>query len=179
MSGEADVKITELVNEHHESVYRYAYRLTGRPHEAEDLTQQVFLTAHERLDQLRQPEAARSWLFTILKRGFLKSRRRSRPVAAADFSLNLENVPAETPRGEEIDRERLQQALDALAPKHRVVLLMFYFEQASYREIAEALDVPIGTIMSRLARAKAQLRQWLFAAEGETEGLQETTRTAT
>jgi len=164
----AVMDITELVAQHHEAVYRYAYRLTGAVHDAEDLAQQVFLVAQARLGQLREAQAARSWLFTILKRGFLKSRRRRHPQAAGGLELNLENIPAEVPTAEAIDREQLERALDELPPKHRLILTMFYFEDCSYREIAEQLSMPIGTVMSRLARAKARLRERLFAAESDT-----------
>ena len=154
--------IAALVAQHHRDVYRYAYRLAGTPEDAEELTQQVFLTAQAKLAQLRQPEAARSWLFTILKRSYIKSRGRWRPISAGSLDLKLENIPEPVPAAEEVDREQLQNALDQLPPKHRLVLVMFYFEEASYREIAERLDMPIGTVMSRLARAKARLREKLF-----------------
>ena len=64
--------IQRLIDDHLDAVYRYAYRLTGSVHDAEDLTQQVFLLAQERLDQLREADRARGWLFTILRNSFLK-----------------------------------------------------------------------------------------------------------
>ena len=157
--------IAALVAQHHLDVYRYAFRLSGTQEEAEELTQQVFLAAQENLAQLRKPEAARSWLFTILKHCFFKSRQRWKPMLAGNLELNLENIAEPVLAADEIDRERLQQALDELPPKHRLVLVMFYFEEASYREIAERLELPLGTVMSRLARAKARLRERLFDAE--------------
>jgi len=80
------------------------------------------------------------------------------------IALDVDTIPAEPPPAEEIDREAIQQALGQLPPQHRVVLAMFYYEQCSYREIAEKLDLPIGTVMSGLSRAKACLRSVLFAA---------------
>ena len=65
----------------------------------------------------------------------------------------------------EIDRERLQEALNRLPEAFRLVVVMFYFEECSYREIAERLEMPIGTVMSRLARAKGYLRSSMLAAE--------------
>jgi RNA polymerase sigma-70 factor, ECF subfamily len=167
MAESCAVTISALVAQHHLDVYRYAFRLSGTPEEAEELTQQVFLAAQENLAQLRQPEAARSWLFTILKRRFLKERQRRKPVLAGDLQLNLENIAEPAPLADQIDRERLQQALDELPPEHRAVLVMFYFEAASYREIAERLELPSGTVMSRLARAKARLRERLFETKGD------------
>lgn len=157
--------VARLVAEHHRAVYAYAYRLSGSVPDAEDLTQQVFLVAQQRLGQLRKLESVRSWLFTILRNSFLKRRRRRRPIPAANLQLNVDTIPADTPEEDDIDRERLQEALNQIPEAFRVVLLMFYFEDCSYREIAEQLDLPIGTVMSRLARAKGHLRARLFEPE--------------
>ena len=156
------VDTAQLVAEHHQVVYRYAYRLTGSVADAEDLTQQVFLAAHEKLGQLRKPESARSWLFAILRNCFLKNWQKRRPIPAENLGLDVDTIPAEIPQGADIDRERLQQAVNDLPAKFRLVLVMFYYEGCSYREIADRLDVPIGTVMSRLARAKGYLRSKLF-----------------
>jgi RNA polymerase sigma-70 factor (ECF subfamily) len=154
--------VAHLVAEHHEAVYRYAYRLCGAVPDAEDLTQQVFLVAQQNLGQLRRATSGRSWLFTILRHCFLRGRRHARPVAASSLDLNIDNIPVEVPSDEEIDRQRLQEALGELPDMFRLVVLMYYFEDCSYREISEKLDLPIGTVMSRLARAKGHLRSRLF-----------------
>jgi len=159
----------QLVAEHHEAVYRYAYRLSGSVVDAEDLTQQVFLTAHQKQDQIRKAESTRGWLFSILRHYFCKSCQKRRPTPAANIQLNVETIPALPPSAEEIDQERLQQAIDQLPGPYRVVLAMFYFEFCSYRQIAEKLDLPIGTVMSRLARAKGHLRACLFDSDRRTE----------
>jgi RNA polymerase sigma-70 factor, ECF subfamily len=158
--------IAQLVAEYHQAVYRYAYRLTGSVPDAEDLTQQTFLAAQQKLDQVRNPECARNWLFTVLRNLFFKDVQRRQPLSAVDLQLNIDNIPKEIPGDETIDREQVQQALDELHPTYRVVLVMFYYEDCSYREIAEQLDLPIGTVMSRLARAKGYLRAKLFGPDG-------------
>ena len=157
--------VQRLIDEHLDAVYRYAYRLAGTVHDAEDLTQQVFLLAQQRLDQLREADRARAWLFTILRNSFLKTVERPQPVPAAKLGLDLEAVPAEDPASLGVDPAELQAALDDLPADFRVVVAMFYFEDCSYREIAEKLDLPIGTVMSRLARAKGHLRAKLFETE--------------
>jgi RNA polymerase sigma-70 factor (ECF subfamily) len=157
--------VAQLVTEFHQAVYRYAFRLTGSVPDAEDLTQQVFLTAQEKLGQLRRVESAQGWLFAILRNCFLKARQRRRPTAATNVRLDIDTVAAEMPREAEIDRDRLQEAVDQLPAPFRVVLVMFYFEECSYRQIAEQLDVPIGTVMSRLARAKRYLRSRLVGPQ--------------
>ncbi len=153
--------VTGLVAEHYAAVFRYAYRLSGSNADAEDLTQHVFLAAQRKLDQLRGEEAARSWLFAILRNCFLASRRQAHTdVVGAD--LRWDELPDDAPVPQAIDGELLQHALDALPDDFRLVVLMYYFEDCSYREIAERLEVPVGTVMSRLSRAKGALRAGLW-----------------
>jgi RNA polymerase sigma-70 factor (ECF subfamily) len=149
--------VQTLVAAHHRAVYAYAYRLSGSVPDAEDLTQQVFLAAQQHLGQLRSAEAARGWLLAILRNRFLKESRRAWPAPATRLGLDLDALPLER-TDDFVDRERLQGALATIPPDFRVVLLMFYFEDCSYREIARQLALPLGTVMSRLARAKRHLR---------------------
>lgn len=159
--------IQRLVDEHLPAVYRYAYRLTGTVQDAEDLTQQVFLLAQQRVGQLREADRARGWLFAILRNAFLKMAQRNDPVTAAKFGLNLDTFAAASESGAAVDSRSLQAAIDQLPPEFRLVVVMFYFEDCSYREIAGKLELPIGTVMSRLARAKRHLRSKLWEADGE------------
>ncbi len=159
------LNVAQLVADHHRSVYQYAYRLAGSVQDAEDLTQQVFLIAQRKIGQLRKIDAAGSWLFAILRNCFLRDRRRRRPILAGDLDLDVNLIPEEglPERG---DGDRLQQALNRLPDAFRLVVVMFYFEEYSYREIADQLEMPIGTVMSRLARARGQLRSMMFDGEG-------------
>ena len=150
----SDFPIARLVVDHHADVYRYAYRLCGSTTDAEDLTQQTFLAAQVKLTQLRASESARAWLFAILRNCYLKSRRRAQ-LPATSVELNVNEIPARTATDSAIDRERLQAALDALPDDYKLVLLLYYFEEYSYRDIATRLDIPLGTVMSRLSRARA------------------------
>jgi RNA polymerase sigma-70 factor, ECF subfamily len=162
------INLERLVADHHEAVYRYAFRLTGTAADAEDLTQQVFLAAQERFEQLRKPESARSWLYAILRHRFLKDWQRPQAVPATTVGLDLDSLPGSTNGSETIDSEKLQQAISELSVEFRLVLVMFYFEDRSYREIAAELELPIGTVMSRLARAKQQLRVTLFEPQPQS-----------
>jgi RNA polymerase sigma-70 factor (ECF subfamily) len=157
--------IIRLVAENYQSVYRYAYRLSGSATEAEDLTQQVYLIAERNLGQLRSMDGAKNWLFTILRNHFLRERQNVQRIPLADVPINLDELPEEIAPVAEIEPERLQQALNELPDAFRVILSMFYFEELSYKEIAERLELPIGTVMSRLARAKADLRSRLLGAK--------------
>ena len=164
-SDRNNANLQRLIDDHLDAVYRYAFRLTGNVQDAEDLTQQVFLLAQQRLEQLRDGDRARGWLFTILRNSFLKTVQRTQPVPATNIGVNLESVPAKHESGQAVDSAELQAAMDELPAEFRLVLAMFYFEECSYREIAEKLDLPIGTVMSRLARAKGHLRAKLFETE--------------
>lgn len=164
-TGQSHGSIEWLVVQYHADVYRYAYRLSGNQPDAEDLAQQTFLIAHQRLEQLREPDKAAAWLFAILRSCYLKSQRRRRPVAAASLELDVEAIP-DIVTEEEVDSDLLQLAIDELPDDYKLVLVMFYFEECSYKEIAAKLGIPIGTVMSRLARAKGRLRGRLFQGEG-------------
>lgn len=166
--GCPQVDLRRLVHEHHADVYRYARRLSGQDADAEDLVQQTFLAAQRSLDQLREPEKARSWLLAIARNCFLRARQKRRPVAATSVDLDVHQVPV-PPDEMPIDSAAVQEAIGELPDEFRVVVLMFYFEFLSYRQIAEELDVPIGTVMSRLSRAKGHLRRRLLAAGSPNE----------
>ena len=164
--------LSRWVAEHHVSLYRYAFRLTGSVPDAEDLTQQTFLIAQQKMDQVRDAQKVRAWLFTVLRSCFLKSLRKKSPLPAGDMELEIELAAVDRfPRESEVDGERLQAALNGLADEFRVVLAMFYFEEYSYKEIAERLEVPMGTVMSRLSRAKRHLRNALLDLERKQQKL--------
>ena len=157
------MEISQLVDQHYESVFRFAYRLSGTSHEAEDISQQAFLDAQRKLDTLRDPDKVRAWLFMIV-RNLYRRRIRDR-VTRGEVALEAVADPVDQKRGGDerversLDSESLQQVLNELPEEFRSVLLLFYFRELSYREIAEQLDVPIGTVMSRLSRGKKQLRE--------------------
>ncbi len=155
--------LERMVMDHHKEVYAYLFRLCGSAADVEDLTQQTFLAACECIDQLREPAKGRAWLLSIARSRFLKWIRKRGPITATDGDVDLEHFDDQLPKGDQIDGERLQQAMNQLPSAWRVVLTMYYFEQSSYRQIAAQLGLPIGTVMSRLARAKRKLRDLLTA----------------
>ena len=157
-------EISRLIVDHYEPLFRYAYRLSGSSTDAEDLTQETFLVAQQKLDQIRDPERTGGWLFSVLRSCFLKSRRKRRPTPAACLKLEIDELPDVT-EDEPIDGQRLQAVLNELPDDARLILVMFYFEDCSYKEIADQLHIALGTVMSRLARAKARLRGSLLKHE--------------
>jgi RNA polymerase sigma-70 factor (ECF subfamily) len=154
-----------LVAAHADVLYRYAYRLTGSAADAEDLAQQTFLIAHQKLSQLRDAGCVRGWLLAVLRRAYLKLQKRARPEQFTFTTLDIDSLPQEAVDHWEIDREQLQAAIDELPDAYKLVVLSYYFEDLSYREIAERFELPVGTVMSRLSRAKDHLRARLWEAE--------------
>jgi RNA polymerase sigma-70 factor (ECF subfamily) len=161
--------ITALVEQHYESLYRYGYRLSGSAADAEDLTQEAFCKAQAQLATLRDPDRAKPWLFSILRNAYLhraRSDRSHRQVPLDAVGDLPDDPPPDVP---EVGPEDLQRALNELPEGFRTPVILFYFEDMSYRDIADQMALPIGTVMSRLARAKAHLRDRLVPAAGVGE----------
>lgn len=156
-------KLAQLVEQHYALLYRYAYRLTGSDADAEDLTQQTFVAAQLKWNQLRDESRAKSWLFAIARNAYLKQLRRPVciPIDFADDFVAEPTLELALEPEVEFDSDQLQLALNELPEDFRSPLILFYFDEFSYREISDQLGVPIGTIMSRLSRAKAWLRRRL------------------
>ena len=156
-------RVEPLVDAHYEPLYRYAYRLSGSAADAEDLTQDTFCKAQMKLAQLRETARAKAWLFSILRNTYLHRVRERRHESAASLA-DIAEVAAPLPDAlPEVEPEELQRALNELPEGFRTPVILYYFEDFSYRDIAEQLDVPIGTVMSRLSRAKTYLRNRLLA----------------
>lgn len=152
------MQIAELVTQHYTAVYRVAYRLTGSTQDAEDLTQQAFLDAQRHLPSLREPSRAKAWVCMIVRNLFRQRVRKPEPTTVA---LEAVGEVADAVPSEGVDRDELQQALNTLPEEFRTVLVLYYFEDLNYPQIAAELGVPIGTVMSRLSRGKQHLRQRL------------------
>jgi RNA polymerase sigma-70 factor (ECF subfamily) len=164
--------VQRLVDEHYVALYRYAFRLTGSRADAEDLTQDTFCKAQLRFGQLRDLERVKPWLFSILRNEYLHKLRAEKQQHYVSLD-GIADVPESLPESlPEVDSEQLQTALNELPEVFRTPIILFYFEDFGYREIAEQMELPIGTVMSRLARAKTFLRNRLLCAgEGvETNG---------
>lgn len=164
--AEASVSIDQLVSDHSKPLFGYGYRLTGSVADAEDLTQQTLMIAHQKLDQLRCSKSAKSWLCAILRSCWLKSIRRNKPTPASHFEMDLDEILEQKVDESTVDEILIQQAISELPDDYRLVLLMFYFEELSYQQIAEKLGVKMGTVMSRLSRAKDRVKRRL---DGKTD----------
>ena len=148
------------VTSHYERLYRFAISLTRRESDARDLAQETFERFLRNPDQLREPAKIKTWLFTTLYRLFLEQRRRADRFPHVNVEgLSLPVVDTDAAR--KIDGQAVVSALSQLEDPFRAVLVLFYMEDHSYREIAEILGMPIGTVMSRLSRGKSLLRALL------------------
>ncbi len=145
----------------------FALSLAKRPADAGDLVQQTFFIWATKGHSLRETSKAKSWLFTTLYREFLHGRRRDiRVTSLEDLPPGESEVAAEdVDRATQMDAATVVAALQMVDEVFRAPLTLFYLEDLSYTEIAATLGVPIGTVMSRLSRGKAQLRAALAQEE--------------
>lgn len=164
---------------HLDAVYRFALRLSGSPDHAEDLTQETFLRAFRSWDQYTPGTSCKSWLFTICRNLFLRERERG----LRRDELVQENTLAEGPGGplanpvwlsvidsdpegaffDSIVDAEVLKSIDALPEEYRTAVFLSDLEGLSYQEIADLMDVPVGTVKSRLFRGRRQLQKVLYA----------------
>lgn len=151
-----------LVESHYAALYRFALSLARNPSEAGDLTHQTFFIWATKGHALRDETKAKTWLFTTLYREFLRGRRReSRVTSLDDLGPNEEPSQVGVDLIAKMDGTLVMAALQEVDLVFREPLTLFYLQDLSYLEIASILSVPIGTVMSRLSRGKAQLRSLL------------------
>lgn len=170
--GDADA-FEQLLLEHQKNVYNLCYRMAGNPDDAMDLSQETFLRAWRCLDQYQFASAFSTWLYRLCSNiciDFLRRRRRHQTVPLtfedADGEEQTYAVPDAQPLPEEqvelkLTRETLAAAMAQLLPEHRAVLQLRVVNEMSYEQIADVLDIQIGTVKSRLSRARNQLKKIL------------------
>jgi RNA polymerase sigma-70 factor (ECF subfamily) len=153
---------TAMVDELYGPLYRFALSLVGAPAAASDLTQEAFFRWFKQGGELRDPAKVKSWLFTTLYREFLRTNRRANRFPHHELDEVESELPAVAPEElDQLDGALVMGALQQVEETYRAPLSLFYLEAFSYAQIAEALDVPAGTVMSRLSRGRDQLRRHL------------------
>lgn len=155
----------QLVDLQYAPLFRFALSLSKSDADAADLTQQTFFLWATKGHQLRDRTKAKSWLFTTLYREFLGRRRHEVRFPKIELDEVREEEMSISPNVHAFDSATVLQALREVEEPFRTPLTLFYLEQFSYQEIADMLEVPIGTVMSRLSRGKALLRQRLLSKE--------------
>ncbi|MFN2353250.1 MAG: RNA polymerase sigma factor [Desulfopila sp.] len=161
-------RFKELTYPHLEFLYNVALKYSGKSYDAEDLVQETMYTAYRKFSQLREESKCRSWLFMILRSHFLKERRQAvkRPYLD-DGEGYLKNVTAGNKNElaekyeKKMNTEEIQLVLNMIPEKFKSPLLLYYMEEMTYQEISEYMDIPIGTVMSRLARGKKYMKNEL------------------
>lgn len=161
---------------HLQALYGFALVLTGRANEAEDLVQDTYVRALQFFHRYEPGTNCKAWLFTILKHIFLnQAPQRARELLSPDQEHRPSDNPGDEGEGwtrvadgapggrDEVFRQDVVKALGLLPDSFRIVVLLRDVEGFSYREIAQLLDCPMGTVMSRLSRGRDLLRQWLRA----------------
>lgn len=164
----------QLVDTHYEALYRFGYSLAKSPERASDLVQQTFVKWAEKGHQLKDRTKAKTWLFTTLYREHLSHARRSTKFPERNLEDSEYKLPAkETTVERKLDGKRAVNLLNQLDETFRAPLTLFFLQEHSYKEIAETLDIPIGTVMSRISRGKKQLRELMETAKEtpDTKGL--------
>lgn len=163
---------------HLDAVYRFALRLSGAPDQADDLVQETFLRAYKSWGQYTKGTAAKSWLFTICRNVFLRRRERGQrhdeivsenvgrsgpgPNPVNPVWVSVLGVDPEGDFFESIVDDQIVEAIEALPEEYRTAVVLSDLEGLPYAEIAELMEVPVGTVKSRLFRGRRQLQQVLY-----------------
>jgi len=154
----ADLEFENLVNVYYRDLYRFGLSLTGSEADAADLTQQTFYIWANKGNQLQKPASVKTWLFTTLHREFLKTCRRQNRFSHESIDERTEDLPTVPANcADRADSQTLLRILGEMAEDFRAPLVLYYMEDLSYKEIADVLALPLGTVQSRIARAKIQL----------------------
>lgn len=155
----APLDFERLVEAHYEGLYRFAMSMTRTQEAAEDLVQETFLTWAEKGHQLREGSKAKSWLYTTLHRHFLATKRRDSLHPFVEISDTEEEMTTVEPdHVTRLDAAELVALLSEVDEQYRGAVALFYIEDYSYEEIASVLEVPLGTVKSRIARGIGQLK---------------------
>lgn len=161
-------EFNRLVSEHGAAMYRLAYRLLGDRHEAEDVVQETFRSAWSSGHSYDPNRGGRAWLAAILRRRVIDCHRRLSRMH--DTPLLPKDEPLVETDFTELDpfSDEMQQALGRLSSELRETLLLVVVGELTHQEAADVLNVPLGTVLSRVSRARQQLRQhWLAIVEEE------------
>jgi RNA polymerase sigma-70 factor, ECF subfamily len=164
MAVETDFE--ELVSLYYPSLYRFALSLTHQESDAGDLTQQTFYVWARKGHQLLDRSKVKSWLFTTLHREYLQHRRKFTRYSECDLSEAEHELPEVPPVPHSgVDGSAVLDALGRLDPLFKGPVALFYLEDYSYLEIGQILEIPLGTVKSRISRGIAQMQQSLADSE--------------
>jgi RNA polymerase sigma-70 factor, ECF subfamily len=162
------IDVEAIVGEHYAVLYRFGLALAKNESDAADLTQQTFLILTKHQNQIRETEKVKTWLFTTLRREFLRNVRERTAHPEVEFQPGRHETAVESGALNFTDYRSVLAALEMVEETYRSTLELFYLGDLSYKEISVVLGIPIGTVMSRLSRGKQELRSALtMALEGD------------
>ncbi|MZH03381.1 MAG: sigma-70 family RNA polymerase sigma factor [Nitrospinae bacterium] len=169
VEGEDKDCFEKHLSPHVSMLYKSAIRMCGNPNDAQDLVQETLYCALKSFHQVHDPAKSKYWMFSILRNLFLKDIEKTKKRAEIEFESVCDKLSdKQHPEGEFLRAEvksNIQEVLDKLDDRLKIALVQFYFEGLSYKEISKSLDIPIGTVMSRIARAKVYLKRELLRSE--------------
>ncbi len=151
----------QLVEEFYQPLFRFALSLAKNEGDACDLVQQTFSLWARKGHQLRDESKVKTWLFTTLRREFLGTVRKGNRYSDEPLEEGASEGACDPAQADAVDAGTVMRILNDLPVEYREPLTLFYLRGTSYAEIAEILEIPMGTVMSRLSRGKAQLRKRL------------------
>lgn len=162
-----------LVSKYEIKAFQYAFRLTRNSEEASDVVSEAFIRVYNAISTFKGNSSFSTWLYRIMTNCFLDLRKKVKPVSSLEVATQSGNGeverqiedPGPTPheQSEKTEREeRVERAVNKLPEYQRAMIVMYHVDLLTYEEIAEALDLPIGTVKSRLNRARLSLRDFLM-----------------
>jgi RNA polymerase sigma-70 factor, ECF subfamily len=150
-------------------LYNVALKYTGNAFDAQDIVQETYLMAFDKFSQLKDPDRIKPWMLRILRNIFLKTcqketaRQQLQKTDYIDYLKScVDKKDADDLLALAADTRLVNQAIESLPVKYKEVLTLYYLEDMRYKEIAKTLDIPIGTVMSRLNRAKEGMKMTLL-----------------
>jgi RNA polymerase sigma-70 factor (ECF subfamily) len=159
----------KLTYPHMKLLYNVSLKYCGNTFDAEDVLQETYLMAFNKFDQLREKSKCKPWLLRILRNNFLKSyhkKKSQQRLSETDYidflKIKMSAETAENILENTSGKQIIQQAIEKLPPKYKEILILYYMEELLYKDIATSLDIPIGTVMSRLTRAREGLKTSLL-----------------
>ena len=168
-AGQPELNFEHLVETHYGPLYRFAMSLTRTESDAADLVQDTFLAWAAKGHQLRDKTKVKAWLFTTLHRRFLETQRRIVKFPHVEMEEAAEELPKVEPSlVAHLDGQTIVSLLAKVDSQFQSAVALFYLEDYSYNEIAEILEVPLGTVKSRIARGLSQLRDLVLRTAGES-----------
>jgi len=155
----------QLTYPHMKLLYNVALRYCGNVFDAEDIVQETYLMAFKNFHQLREKSKCKPWLLKILRNNFLKSYHKQKSMQKLNetdyiefLESGMSNDEADTLLFSAMGRQTVEEAMDQLPVKYKEVLTLYYLDEMLYKDIADSLEIPIGTVMSRLTRAREGLK---------------------